>query len=111
MNKLWNWIKSLFTGDSIGVVWRTIFTAAKSTLAQMVSDPANQEAALNLVKQLADSRLTNGEKLTNDEKRKEFNAQLREWAKAAGKQLTEAAINALRENAVVAAKCEGCCEA
>ena len=105
MSKLWNWIKSLFTGDRIGVVWRTIFTAAKSTLAQMVSDPANQEAALNLVKQLASRQLS------NDEKRKEFNAQLREWAKAAGKQLTEAAINALRENAVVALKCKGCCEA
>jgi hypothetical protein len=71
----------------------------------MVSDPDNQAAALSLVKQLADS------KLTNDEKRKQFNAQIKAWATAAGKNLTEAAINALRENAVVAAKCEGCCEA
>jgi hypothetical protein len=44
---------------------------------------------------------------TNDERVAEFNAQMREWAKAAGKQLTEAAINALRENAVVALKCDG----
>lgn len=103
MNKLWGWIKSLFTDDRIGVIWHTIFTAAKSTLAQMVSDPDNQRAALALVEQLANR------KLTNDEKRKEFDAQLREWARAAGKNLTEAAINALRENAVVAAKCEDCC--
>lgn len=105
MSKLWNWIRSLFTGEKIGIIWRTIFTAAKSTLAQMVSDPANQDAALALVKQLASRQLS------NDEKRKEFEAQMKAWAKAAGKELTEAAINALRENAVVAAKCENCCEA
>ena len=104
MKTLWNWIKSLFTSEKIGIIWHTIFTAAKSTLAQMVSDPANQDAALTLVKQLADS------KLTNDEKRKEFDLQIKAWAAAAGKNLTEAAINALRENAVVAAKCEDCCD-
>lgn len=102
MNKLWNWIRSLFTGERIGVIWRTIFTAAKNTVAQMVSDPDNQRAALNLVKHLASSQMT------NDEKRKEFDAQMRSWAKAAGKSLTEAAINALRENAVIASKCIEC---
>lgn len=102
MNKLWNWIKSLFTGERIGVIWRTMFTAAKNTVAQMVSDPDNQNAALDLVKHLASS------KLTNDEKRKEFDAQMRSWAKAAGKSLTEAALNALRENAVIASKCIEC---
>ena len=102
MSKLWEWLKSLFTGEKIGIIWRTIFTAAKSTLAQMVSDPANQEAALALVKQLASRQLS------NDEKRKEFEAQMKAWAKTAGKQLTEAAINALRENAVVALKCDSC---
>ena len=102
MNKLWNWIKSLFTGERIGVIWRTIFTAAKNTVAQMVSDPDNQRAALDLVKHLASSQMT------NDEKRKEFDAQMKSWAKAAGKTLTEAAINALRENAVIASKCIEC---
>lgn len=104
MNKLWNWIRSLFTGERIGVIWRTMFTAAKNTVAQMVSDPDNQKAALDLVKHLASS------KLTNDEKRKEFDAQMRSWAKAAGKNITEAAINALRENAVIASKCIECSE-
>ena len=99
MNKLWNWIKSLFTGERIGIIWRTIFTAAKNTVAQMVSDPDNQKAALDLVKHLASS------KMTNYQKRAEFDAQMRSWAKAAGKSLTEAAINALRENAVIASKC------
>lgn len=103
MSKLWKWIRSLFTGERIGVIWRTIFTAAKNTVAQMVSDPDNQKAALDLVKHLASS------KLTNDQKREEFDEQIKSWAKAAGKSLTEAAINALRENAVVASKCEGCC--
>lgn len=100
MDKLWNWIKSLFTSEKIGIIWRVMFTAAKNTVAQMVSDPDNQKAALDLVKHLASSQMT------NDEKRKEFDAQMRSWAKAAGKALTEAAINALRENAVIALKCE-----
>lgn len=102
MNKLWNWIMSLFTGERIGVIWRTIFTAAKNTVAQMVSDPDNQKAALDLVKHLASSQLT------NDQRRKEFDAQMMSWAKAAGKNITEAEINALRENAVIASKCIEC---
>ena len=56
MKKLWDWLKSLFTGERIGVIWRTIFTAAKSSLAQMVCDPENQQKALDLVRDLA-SRL------------------------------------------------------
>ena len=103
MKKLWNWVTSLFTGDKIGVIWRAMFTATKNVAAQMVSDPKNQQAALNLVKRLALSGLT------NEQKRAEFDAQIKSWAKAAGKSLTDAAINALRENAVVASKCEGCC--
>ena len=59
MKKLWNWLKSLFTGERIGVIWRTIFTAAKSSLAQMVCDPENQQKALDLVHDLASSKLTN----------------------------------------------------
>lgn len=102
MSKLWKWVRSLFTGEKIGIVWRTIFTSAKSTVVQMVCDPDNQKAALDLVKHLASSGLT------NDQKRKEFDAQMMSWSKAAGVALTEAAINALRENAVIASKCDGC---
>ena len=105
MKKLWNWVKSHFTGGKIGVIWSTIFTAftaARNTVVQMVCDPDNQKVALDLVKHLASS------KLTNDQKRKEFDAQMRSWAKAAGKNITEAAINALRENAVIASKCIEC---
>lgn len=104
MKKLWNWVKSLFTGEKIGVVWRTIFTAAKSTVAQMVSDPDNQRAALDLVRCLASSQLT------SEQKRAEFDAQMKSWAKAAGKDLSDAVLNALRENAVIAFKCDGCCD-
>ena len=104
MNKLWNWVKSLFTGERIGVIWCTIFTAARNTVAQMVSDPDNQRAAFDLEKHLASS------KMTNYQKRAEFDAQMRSWANAAGKSLTEAAINALRENAVIASKCIECSE-
>lgn len=102
MSKLWKWVKSLFTGEKIGIVWRTIFTAAKSTVAQMVCDPDNQKAALDLVRHLASSGMT------NEQKQAEFNAQMKSWAKAAGKNITEAAINALRENAVIASKCDDC---
>ena len=69
MKTIWNWLKSLFTNEKIGVVWRTIFTAAKSTLAQMVSDPDNQSAALALVKQLATSGMTNEQKRAAFEQR------------------------------------------
>lgn len=102
MKKLLAWIKSLFTWERIGVIWRTIFTATKSSLAQMVSDPENQQKALDLVRDLAST------KLTNEEKREEFETLLKAWAKAAGKDLSDAVVNALRENAVIALKCEGC---
>ena len=102
MKKLWNWICSLFTGEKIGIIWRTLFTAAKNTVAEMVSDPANQQKAWEIAKSLMSSGKTNDERLA------EFNAQMKAWAKEAGKHLTEAAINALRENAVVALK--GDCE-
>ena len=103
MKKLWNRLCSLFTGDKIGVIWRTMFTAAKNTVAQMVSDPKNQQAALDLARDLM------GSGKSNEEKKEVFNAALKAWAKEAGVALTEAAINALRENAVVALKCDGCC--
>ena len=104
MKKLWEWICSLFTAERIGVIWRALFTTGKNVVAEMVSDPENQDKAWELVKSLASSGKTNQERVDL------FNAQMREWAAAAGKKLTEAAINALRENAVVALKgeCEGC---
>ena len=107
MKKLWKWICSLFTGEKIGIIWRTLFTAAKNTVAEMVSDPDNQAKAWELAKSLMSSDLT------NENKAALFNSKMSEWAKQAGKQLTEAAINALRENAVVALKgdeCGGCCQ-
>lgn len=103
MKKLWNWLCSLFTGDKIGVIWRTMFTATKNVVAEMVSDPKNQQAALNLAKELMSSGKS------NEEKKETFNVALKAWATNAGVALTEAAINALRENAVVALKCDGCC--
>ena len=103
MKKLWDWICSLFTGDKIGVIWRAMFTATKNVVAEMVSDPKNQQAALNLARELMNSGKS------SDEKRDVFNAAMKKWAKDAGVALTEAAINALRENAVVALKCDGCC--
>ena len=100
MKKLWNWICSLFTGERIGIIWRTLFTAAKNTVAQMVSDPDNQAKAWELAKSLM------SDNIPNEDKAKLFNEHMRTWAKAAGKELTDAAINALRENAVVALKGE-----
>lgn len=100
MSKLWNWLCSLFTGDKIGIIWRTMFTATKNVVAEMVSDPKNQQAALDLAKELMSSGKS------NEEKKEAFNAALKAWAKDAGVALTNAAINALRENAVVALKCD-----
>ena len=104
MKKLWNWLCSLLTGDRIGVIWRTMFTATKNVVAEMVSDPKNQQAALDLAKELMNSGKS------SEGKKEAFNAALKAWAKDAGVALTEAAINALRENAVVALKCDGCCD-
>lgn len=103
MKKLWNWVTSLFTGDKIGVIWRAMFTATKNVVAEMVSNPKNQQAALDLARDLMDSGKS------NEEKKEAFNAALKAWAKDAGVALTEAAINALRENAVVALKGEDGC--
>ena len=64
----------------------------------------SQQAALDLAKEL----MSTGK--SNEEKKEAFNAALKAWAKDAGVALTEAAINALRENAVVALKCDGCCD-
>ena len=64
----------------------------------MVSDPENQQKAWELAKSLMSSGMS------NEDKAQYFNSQLKEWAKQAGKELTDAAINALRENAVVALK-------
>ena len=100
MKTLWNWICSLFTSEKIGVIWRTMFTAAKNTVADMVSDPKNQQAALELARDLMRSGMS------AEQKRAAFDAQLKAWAKDVGVALTTAAINALRENAVVALKSE-----
>ena len=88
MKKLWNWFKSLFC------------TTVKNVIQDMVNDPTNKAQAITLAKSLMSSGKTNEARLA------EFNAQMKAWAKAAGKQLTDAAINALRENAVVALKGE-----
>ena len=100
MKKLWNWVCSLFASEKVGIIWRTIFTAAKNTVAQMVSDPENQQKAWEIAKTLVSSNLTNEYKATL------FNSRMREWATQMGKELSESAINALRENAVVALKGE-----
>lgn len=100
MKKLWNWICSLFTWESIGAIWEVIFTSLKSETARMLCDPDNHTVALTFVRMLAK------EDIPNAEKAEKFNAQMKEWAKKAGKNLGEAVINALRENAVCALKCE-----
>ena len=62
MSKLWNWIKSLFTSDNIGVIWRAMFTATKNVVAEMVSDPENQQMALNLARERMNSGKSSDEK-------------------------------------------------
>lgn len=100
MSKLWNWIKSLFAGERIGVVWRKLFEAGRNAVRDVVNDPECQEKALAVARELALSSLSNADR------RESFDAELKAWGRSAGKRLAESAINLLREAAVVALKGE-----
>ena len=95
MKTIWNGICGIF---------RAVLGAAKDTAAKQVTDPANWSKALEIAKLLMDSGLSNADR------REQFNAEMKLWAKSVGKTLAESAVNALRENAVVAIKsdCADC---
>lgn len=89
MKTIWSWVCNIF---------RAVLGAAKNTAAKQVMDPANWTKALEIANMLMDSGLSNADR------REQFNAEMKLWAKSVGKTLAESAVNALRENAVVAIK-------
>lgn len=100
MKKLWNWFKSLFTRENVGIIWQTLLTATKSRIAAMISDAEVQAKAFALAKSLM------GGDLTSEEKRTAFNAQMREWLASVGKDVGESTLATLRELAVSSCKAE-----
>lgn len=100
LKKVWSWVKSLFTKENIGIIWRKLLTSTKSAIATTISDPSIQQTAYDLVKELA------GKELTGDQKREAFNEAMTECLKVMGKQIGESTLSAIRELAVSAMKAE-----
>lgn len=98
---LWKYVVSFFTADRIGVLIRSLFAQIGKQLAKQILDPSNQQKAYEFAKAVAQDKT-----LTNEQKTKLFNDKMREYAKSAGKNITECAINCLRELAVTAVKNE-----
>lgn len=92
---------SMFCKDNLGKLLKILILRASSIAAKEILDKQNQEVAYNFVK-----TLNARDDLTNFEKAKIFNEQMLVWAKKLGKEMSESAINCLRELAVNALKCE-----
>ena len=86
MKTIWSWICGIF---------RTVLGAAKNTAAKQVTDPANWRKALEIAKMLMDSGLSNADR------REQFNAEMKSWAKSVGKTLAESAGSAKAVNLVL----------
>ena len=98
---LWKYVISFFTTDRIGVLIRSFFAQIGKQLAKQILDPDNQQKVYEFVKAVAQDKT-----LTNDQKTKLFNDKMYEYAKSVDKNITECAINCLRELAVTAVKNE-----
>lgn len=98
---LWKWLLSIFTADKIGILVRALLINAGSKLMVEILNVQNQKKAYEFVKELASRK-----DLTNAQKAKEFNKKMLEYAKKAGKVLSESVLNCLRELAVNAFKAE-----
>lgn len=104
MKKLWNSIKAgfkrLFGIETISKVWDILFNAGKSAIGSLLADPEVMNTAFELSKSLV---LKTG---SSDEKREAFNAAMKDWASSSGKEISTAAMNAIRETAYAAVKAE-----
>ena len=100
LKKIWSWVKSLFTKENIGIIWRTLFTSSKSAIANLISDATVQAKAYEIAKSLM------SDDLTSDEKKTAFNAQMLEWLKTIGKEVGDSTLSTLRELAVSSCKVE-----
>jgi hypothetical protein len=110
MKKLWtkicSWFAAIFSRDTVAKVWEIIFGKVKTSIGELLSDPALMNQAFELSKSLVTK---DG---TASEKAEAFNAQLKAWAIAEGYEIGTAALNAIRETAYAAVKaeCESCCD-
>ena len=93
------WLLSFFTAEKIGCLFRRLIFHTGTTIAKEILNSRNQRKAFEFVRNL---HFRND--LTNEQKAKEFNRQMLEWAKKAGIILKDSVINCLRELAVNALK-------
>lgn len=108
MKKLWNkicsWFAAIFCRETVAKVWEIIFGKVKTSIGELLSDPALMNQAFELSKSIA---TFDG---TASAKAEFFNEQLKAWAIAEGYEIGTAALNAIRETAYAAVKaeCETC---
>lgn len=104
MKKLWNTIvngiKRLFSRETVSKVWTILFSAGKSAIGSLLSDPEVMDAAFEFSKALVQR---DG---TAELKRQAFDQEMTDWAKSSGREIGTAALNAIRETAYAAVKAE-----
>lgn len=104
MKKLWNkicaWFSAIFCQETISMVWEILFGGAKTSIGELLSDPALMDQAFAISKSLVTQDGTAAEKT------EAFNAYLVDWAKAEGYKIGTSALNAIRETAYAAVKAE-----
>lgn len=104
LNKICSWFSAIFCRETVAKVWEIIFGKVKTSIGELLSDPALMNQAFELSKSLVTKDGTASEKADA------FNAQLKAWAIAEGYEIGTAALNAIREIAysAVKAECESC---
>lgn len=98
---IFQWIKSIFVGETAGILTNLLFKNASKALAMEIFNKENQMKAYEFVKELQ-----NNKDMTNSQKAVEFNKKMAEWALNCGKVLAGSVVNCLREMAVNALKDE-----
>lgn len=100
MKAIWNMIKSavlaLFNRETVSKVWTILFSGAKTTVSNILADPAIMDAAYDYAASLVTSNAT------SDSKRETFNTLMRDYLVAQGKTVGTALLNAIRETAYAA---------
>lgn len=104
MKKLWNkictWFSAIFCRETVSMVWEILFGGVKTSIGELLSDPALMNQAFAISKSLVTKDGTAAEKT------EAFNTYLAEWAKAEGYKIGTAALNAIRETAYAAVQAE-----
>lgn len=101
MKTLLAFLKRLFIRENLGIIFQKIFSDVKTKVINDISDPENQKKAIEFVKELSQRK-----DYTSKEKLEFFNLKMEVYAKDMKKELSNSAINCLREMALVAIKSE-----